>query len=165
MNFLKKIYYNKYTKKSYALSNVDLILDRIFKDQEKGIYIDIGCNHPIKHNNTYLLYKKGWVGINVDLDHESIKEFNRFRKKDFNYQTVVSSSNKIKNIFFYHDRSTINTIDEKIVNSRKSKPKKIIKKQSITLNEIIEISPFVDKKINLLSIDIENHEYEALKIF
>ena len=38
MNFLKKIYYNKYTKKSYALSNVDLILDRIFKDQEKGIF-------------------------------------------------------------------------------------------------------------------------------
>ena len=44
MNFLKKIYYSKYTKKSYAISNVDLIIDRIFKKRKKGIYIDVGCN-------------------------------------------------------------------------------------------------------------------------
>ena len=37
-----------------------------------GIYIDVGCNHPIKFNNTYLLYKRGWSGINIDLDSKSI---------------------------------------------------------------------------------------------
>ena len=58
MNFLKKIYYLKYKKNSYAISNVDLIIDRIFYKLQKGVYIDIGCNHPIKYNNTYLLYKK-----------------------------------------------------------------------------------------------------------
>ena len=68
MNFIKKIYYNKYTKKSYSISNVDLILERIFSKIKNGIYIDIGCNHPIKYNNTYLLHKKGWKGINIDLD-------------------------------------------------------------------------------------------------
>ena len=95
MNIFKKIYYNKYSKQSYSLSNVDLIVDRLFKNKEKGIYIDVGCNHPIKYNNTYLLHKRGWVGINVDLDKESIIEFNKFRKSDFNYQAVVSSSNKL----------------------------------------------------------------------
>ena len=34
-----------------------------------------------------------------------------------------------------------------------------------TLNEILEQSPYKNKKINLLSIDIENHEYEVLKNF
>ena len=48
INFLKKIYYNKYLKKSYAISGVDLIVDRFFSKVKNGIYIDIGCNHPIK---------------------------------------------------------------------------------------------------------------------
>ena len=56
MKFLKSIYYEKYAKKSYAISNVDLIIDRIFANKKKGVYIDVGCNHPIKYNNTYLLY-------------------------------------------------------------------------------------------------------------
>ena len=30
INYLKKIYYEKYSKKSYSLSNVDLIIERIF---------------------------------------------------------------------------------------------------------------------------------------
>ena len=72
MIFLKKLYYSKYKKTSYAISNVDLIIDRIFSKINKGIYVDVGCNHPIKYNNTYLLYKKGWNGINVDSDEKSI---------------------------------------------------------------------------------------------
>ena len=33
------------------------------------------------------------------------------------------------------------------------------------MNSIIKNSPFKNSKINLLSVDIENHEYEALKNF
>ena len=83
MNFLKKIYYEKYTKKSYSISSVDLIIDRMFSNIKKGTFIDIGCNHPIKFNNTYLLYKRGWRGINIDLDKKSIEEFNKIREIDF----------------------------------------------------------------------------------
>mgnify|MGYP001368699793 CR=1 FL=1 len=42
---------------------------------------------------------------------------------------------------------------------------KILKETTNTLENIIEKSPFKNQKINLLSIDIENHEYEALKNF
>ena len=41
MNFLKKIYYNKYSKQSYSLSNVDLIIYRLFKNKEKGVNSDL----------------------------------------------------------------------------------------------------------------------------
>ena len=78
-NLFKKIYYNKYTKISYSISGVDLIIDRMFSKMKKGIYIDLGCNHPIKHNNTYLLHKRGWEGINIDADKKSIKELWFFR--------------------------------------------------------------------------------------
>ena len=66
MKILKKIYYKKYSKTSYSISGVDLIIDRIFSKIREGVYIDLGCNHPIKYNNTYLLHKREWKGINID---------------------------------------------------------------------------------------------------
>ena len=59
----------------------------------------------------------------------------------------------------------MNTVDKNLVKSRKTKPKKIIKLLTTTINKIINNSPYKNKRINLLSIDIENHEYEALKNF
>ena len=166
INLLKKIYYKRYSKRSYSLSSVDLIVDRLFSNISKGIYIDIGCNHPIKYNNTYLLYKKGWNGINIDLDKESINEFNSLRKKDCNIQELVGSvDGEEKEIYYYHERSAINTVSKALADKRETKPQKIIKKKTKSLNKIIESSPFNNKKINFMSIDIENYEYEVLKYF
>ena len=165
MSFLEKFYYNKYTKKSYSLSNVDLIIDYLFKNINKGVYIDVGCNHPIKFNNTYLLYKRGWSGINIDSDLDSIKLFNKFRSNDFNVRNIVSDDESVKKLYYYHKRSALNTLSKDLVDSRTSKPSKIIEEKSVTLNKIIEDSPYHSSKINLLSVDIENHELEALNNF
>ncbi len=165
MNFISKIYYEKYTKKKYSLSGVDLIIDHVFRNTSKGVYVDVGSNHPIKFNNTYLLYKRGWSGINIDSDHESIRLFDKFRKNDFNVRNIVSANEAIKKLYFYHKRSSLNTLSKKLVDSRIKKPKKIVKEKSVTLNKIIESSPFKNSKINLITIDIENHEFEALKNF
>ena len=165
MKILKKIYYKKYSKISYSISNVDLIIDRIFSKNRKGVYIDLGCNHPIKYNNTYLLHKRGWEGINIDSDRKSIEEFKKLRKKDHNVNELVSSKKDKIKYYFYHERSALNTVDPYIVRKRKAKPMMIINRETKTLNSIIENSPYKRSKINLLSVDIENHEYEALKNF
>ena len=165
MNFIEKKYYDKYVKKSYSISNVDLVIDRMFASKNNGIYVDVGCNHPIKFNNTYLLYKRGWSGINIDLDSKSIKEFKKYRPKDYSVKKIVSNDKEMKDIYIYHERSAINTLSKDLVNYRKNKPKEVFKDRSTTLNQIIDESPFKEKKINLISIDIENHEYEALKNF
>ena len=164
-NIFKKIYYKKYTKTSYSISGVDLIIDRMFSKINRGVYIDLGCNHPIKHNNTYLLHKRGWEGINIDADEKSIKEFRNLRKKDHNVRALISSKKDKIKYYFYHERSALNTVDANLVKKRKAKPKKIITRETTTLNDIIENSPYKKSKLNLLSIDIENHEYEALKNF
>ena len=165
-NLIKKIYYEKYSKKSHSISNVDLIIDRIFRDKAKGVYIDVGCNHPIKYNNTYLLHKRGWSGINIDLDQTCINEFNNMRRKDYNIQELVGSiDGEEKEIYYYHERSAINTVSKMLADKRKTKPREIIKKKSKSLNTIIKSSPYNNKKINFMSIDIENYEYEALKNF
>ena len=136
------------------------------KKKKNGVFIDVGCNHPIKYNNTYLLYKKGWSGINIDLDKTSIDQFKKIRKRDENVQMLVTSyDNEEKDLYFYHDRSAINTLSKELAENRNSKYKEIKKIKGLSLNSIIANSKFKDSKINLLSIDIENYEYEALKNF
>ena len=75
-NFLRKIHIlhniyikHRYFKKrsSYSMDGEDLIISDYFKNKSKGFYIDVGCYHPIHRNNTFLLYKKGWKGINIDI--------------------------------------------------------------------------------------------------
>ena len=39
----------------------------VFGKDHKGTYVDIGCRHPVLHNNTFLLEKYGWTGFAVDL--------------------------------------------------------------------------------------------------
>lgn len=166
INLFRKIYYEKYSKKSYSISAVDLVIDRLFSNIKKGIYVDIGCNHPIKYNNTYLLYKRGWDGINIDLDKKSIVQFNKLRKNDTNINTLVTSKDDEEKLFyFYHERSAINTISKDLADSRTTKPKKVLKLKGKTINTIIESTRYKNKKINLISIDIENYEYEALENF
>ena len=59
---------HKHQKISYSYGGCDLLINYIFKSQAKGFYVDVGCQHPISNNNTYLLYKRGWHGLNIDLD-------------------------------------------------------------------------------------------------
>ena len=90
----------KYKKISYSFNAVDLIIDYIFKDKINGFYIDIGAQHPIANNNTYLLFKRGWTGINIDLDVKNIELFNISRPNDINLNNAISSSTSKKNYFF-----------------------------------------------------------------
>ena len=48
----------KYKKYSYSFNCIDLIIAYIFKNKKNGFYLDIGAQHPISNNNTYLLFKK-----------------------------------------------------------------------------------------------------------
>ena len=93
-------------------------------------------------------------------------QFSTNEKSDYNKQALISNvSGKIKEIYFYHSRSAINTVSKELTDSRNNKPKKIKKEKSTTINEIINNSPYKNEKINFMSIDIEDHEYEALKNF
>ena len=79
LSLLKKKFLSK--KISYSFGGCDLLINYIFKNQSKGFYIDVGCQNPIANNNTYLLHKKGWKGINIDLNLlKSIKIYSNLFK-------------------------------------------------------------------------------------
>ena len=138
---------------------LDVVIKDIFKNKKKGIYIDVGCHHPLINNNTYLLYKNGWRGINVDLDFSSIDMFNYFRPDDCNKLKAVSNIKGFTKFYFFHNRAPKNTISKK-----SSKGAKLIKSiETDTLDNIIKKSKFLIKKIDFLSIDVEGNELNVLK--
>ena len=138
---------------------LDLIINNVFRNKKNGIYIDVGCFHPFKGNNTKLLYDKGWSGINIDLDFHTIELFEHIRKRDENIHAAISETEEEKELYFFHNRSAINSLDRK----RKISAKEVKKIKTLTLNSILEKSKFKNKKINLLLIDVEGHELEVIK--
>ena len=169
MNILKflSIFLKSFTTKkiSYSYGGIDSLVANIFKDNNDGFYVDIGCGHPIKNNNTYLLNKRGWKGINIDLDEENIDLFNIYRKKDENINIAVSNDNKEVDLYFYHSKSAINTISKEAADYQKAKVSSVKKVKSKTLNEILINSKFKDIQIDFLSIDVEGSELLVLKNF
>ena len=170
-NFFKKIYIflnkyfslNKTYKKSYSQGGMDLILQNIFKNKKKGFYVDVGCQHPIKNNNTFLLHKRGWTGINVDLDKFSIDLFNYNRPNDVNINAAISDKEEIVNLYFYHHKSPINTLNKNVTLFQKSKIESIKKIKTLSLNKILLDAKC--RRIDLLTIDVEGNEYKVLKNF
>ena len=154
----------KYKKISYSLNAVDLIIDYIFKDKDIGTYVDVGAQHPISNNNTYLLFKRGWNGINIDLDRKNIDLFNISRPKDINLNYAISDNEGETDFYFYHESSPINTLNKKVKEYQKAKISEIKKINTFTLNNVFKKINF-DKNIDYLNIDVEGYEDKVLSGF
>ena len=160
--FLKSLTHKKI---SYSYGGIDSLVKNIFKNKNKGFYVDIGCGHPIKNNNTYLLSKKNWYGVNIDLDRDNINLFNIYRPSDLNVTTAISDKIGEVDLFFYHSKSAINTINKQTADYQKAKITNIKKIKTNTLNNVLNNSKYNNLQIDLLSIDIEGSEFLALKNF
>ena len=174
--YLRKIYcfYNiyirnrKYLRNGSQLGEEKIILD-LFDNNFKGKFVDLGCFHPTRHNNTFELYKKGWRGINVDLNPFTIELFNFFRPKDININTAISNKNEEVELYYINEFNTQNTLDKNHLEFLKShhnvSQKQIIKKKIYTekLENILKKYNF--KQIDFLNIDIEGHELKILENF
>ena len=139
-----------------------MLVNYIFKNISKGFYIDIGCQNPISNNNTYLLHKRGWSGLNIDLDQKNIDLFNISRPYDTNLCLAISSEIKEKNLYFYHNGSPINSLSPKLSFYKKDKP--VVKKINTELLENV-LKKLNIKSVDYINIDVEGHEFEILKNF
>ena len=169
LKYFKLLYYLFYRpkiffpKKSYSLFQEDLFIKRYFKNKKKGFFIDVGGYHPLDGNNTQLLYKKGWNGINFDINHYSIKLFEFLRKRDINIHSGISKNKKKLTMFYRKEINMLNTVDEKIA---KIHFRNGYKKKNIHLNTLnFFIFKYFKKlqKIDFLNIDVEGTELNVLK--
>ena len=162
LNLYRRKY--KYKKISYSLNAVDLIIDYIFKNKNNGFYLDVGSQHPISNNNTYLLFKRGWRGINIDLDKKNIDLFNTARPNDINLNSAISSDVAEKKLYFYHDKSPINTLNKVVSDFQTASVKEIKRIKTTTLDIALKNLKF-NNKIDYMNLDVEGHEMDIFKAF
>ncbi len=68
---------------SYSQFGEDAILRGILGDRyPAGLYIDVGCFHPVKWSNTYALYLQQWRGICIDPNQDFAALWRGIRPRD-----------------------------------------------------------------------------------
>ena len=152
------------SSKSFSQEGEDKFLLEYFKDRINGFYIDVGAFHPYRINNTYLLYKKGFRGINIDISATSIDFFNLARPDDVNLNVGASDKFEKKLFFSKKNLSFHNTLSKSLAESDiQNEPFK--KKYFISckpLDKIIEKTKFSNRAIDFLNIDAEGYDYQVL---
>jgi FkbM family methyltransferase len=150
-------------KKSYAMDGEDIAVLDYFKNKKDGFYVDVGCYHPIHRNNTYLLHKKNWNGINIDTSKFSIDLFDHMRPNDLNYNCAVSNKNEVIKLFYQKELSQLSTTERTQAESAFQGNIKEKEIQAFTLDEILNRDKYKDIKIDFLDIDVEGADLKVLK--
>ena len=166
------LYYNLYIRHKaylkraqYSQWGEDKYINDFFKDIKNGIYLDIGCFHPFMYNNTCLLHRKGWRGINIDINPTSIDLFNIVRPNDINLCTTINETKKTFEVYYDDPFSPVNTLDKQFYEKLKIKSNKDTKKltvESKSMKEILNISK-IDNSIDFINLDVEGMDYKILQ--
>lgn len=166
IHILQNIYIkNKYffNRESFAMDGEDIAIKKYAEKIKNGIYIDVGAHHPIQRNNTHLLYKNGWRGVNIDINKFSIDLFNFLRPDDVNILSAISDNNDEIDIYFQKEFSQLNTTDINLAKEHFNNNFKTKRIKCQTLNSLLERSKYKDKKIDFINIDVEGAEMKVLK--
>jgi len=150
-------------RKSYSMDGEDVEIFGYFKNKKNGFYVDVGAYHPIERNNTMLLYKQGWEGINIDISNFSIKLFNHLRPRDINLNLAISKNEGDVEMYFQKKISQLSTIKKSQAEKSFQGNVKIKKINSKTLTSVLDNSRFKGRKIDLLDIDVEGADIDVLE--
>ncbi len=164
---LKKIeyrlinYYFKRGQMSYSQAGEDMILNCIFLSKSKGVYVDVGANHPTKASNTYYFYKKGWTGINIDASPDAIQLFNKHRNKDINIAAGISDIEDNLNFYIFQE-SSYNTFNADLIDEIK-KASHLIDVKNILVKPLhCFLNQHGITEIDFMSIDVEGMDLRVL---
>ena len=138
-------------KKSFSQFGEDIFIEEFFKSQKNGKYVDLGAFHPMRLSNTFLLFKKGWSGTNIDLNPIAIDLFNIARSKDKNVCCLLADKNDLLKDVYYEDWSAASSM----TSNKNLRDKKLMKTRTF--------DSLIDHNFDFLNIDLEGHDYEILK--
>jgi hypothetical protein len=104
----------------------DQFVLNILKKKRNGYFLEIGSNHPIQINNTYILEKEyNWTGLMVEYDRQYEQLYKTIRTSHYiindatkiDYFKIFTDLNFPKNLDYLqidlevHNGSTINTLE------------------------------------------------------
>jgi FkbM family methyltransferase len=144
----------------------DYILGYVFKDVNKGFYIDVGANDPNVDNITRYFYERGWNGINIEPNVDLFEEIVRCRPRDSNYN--VGIADREGTMVFYQQTDSglqgLSTFDKEISEREKKENGFHFKETSVpvtTLDKILGKASW--PAITFITIDVEGFEKQVIE--
>lgn len=149
----------------YGQDGEDLVLNRLLSNQKKGFYVDIGAHHPVRFSNTYLFYKRGWSGINIDAMPGAMKIFRQMRPRDINIEQGVDSSSGILT-YYKFDEPALNTFDKDEANHKNKPPYTLIDAVDLPVQRLdrllLQHLP-KGQQIDFMTVDVEGKDEDVLR--
>ena len=150
--------------RSFAQNGEDLLLDRMLAKEGTGFYVDVGAHHPARFSNTYLFYRRGWRGINIDAQPGSMGLFRKHRPRDINIECGVAA--KAGRLHYYRfNEAALNTFDKNEAKLKDAEPYRIIDRVEVDVRPLDEIlAEFLPsgQAIDFMSVDVEGLDAEVL---
>ena len=166
LRLIKNRYLEDYSIKSFSQEGEDMILRRLFESQKTGFYVDIGAHHPFRFSNTYIFYKQGWNGINIDAMPGSMGLFNKFRSRDINLEIPVGTGDQVLTYFSFNEPA-LNGFSDVLSRERDLRDEYFIENQIemkvSSLSSILDKYLPPHKEIDFLSVDVEGLDFEVLE--
>ena len=157
----RKLFFIKKRFRHYSQFAEDVSIIRHFPKKFKGFFVDVGCFHPVKYNNTYRLYRKGWRGVNIDIDSIKIAGFKVLRPGDVNVTSAVSNQQGELPYWSNGFYSLTITLDEAFAAGKEGYIQKTV--QANTLSNILDATKYKGQTIDFLSVDAEGHDLQILQ--
>lgn len=155
---------------SYAQTGEDIIIDFLIgaKKIKDFTYLDIGANNPVKINNTYMFYEKGFKGVCIEPDPAVYAVLKKKRPNDTCLNIGIASKASSEADFYVMNHPGLNTFSkeeaETLVNNGQGKIMQVIKVPLITVEEVID-KHFNGKAPVFVNIDVEGLDEEILRSF
>jgi FkbM family methyltransferase len=159
--------WDQWAMRSWSQEGEDQILRRIFEQQTTGFYVDVGAHHPKRFSNTYLFYRRGWSGINIDAMPGSMQAFREVRPRDVNLELGVGLEAGEKEYYIFNEPA-LNGFSKQLSMERENAHGiyKIIDVKTIKvepLDRILGSNLKYGQNIDFLSVDVEGLDLEVLK--
>ncbi len=161
-NTISQYLYRKYNY-SFSQCGEDAILAHMLR-MPRGTYVDVGAYHPYISSNTFVFYRKGWHGINIDAAPGSMKEFKKVRPRDINLEAAISDEDRELDYYLLDEGHQMNTFSKENLDKLgyTDKIKQVIKIKTTRLDTILQ-QHLPNTEINYFSIDVEGLELSVLK--
>jgi FkbM family methyltransferase len=151
--FVKTIYFSQFGE--------DAFVDLHFSGKKSGFYVDVGAFHPFNISNTYVFYKRGWRGINIEPNPASFRAFPKYRSRDINVNVAVGLENAEVLFNCLEELSGIDSERHLFRKRRRSNNQCMVK--SIPLSSILHEHLPKGEVIDFMSIDCEGFDEEVLR--
>lgn len=147
---------------SYAQNFEDVILNRIFKDKERGFYIDVGAHHPVYDSVTKSFYDRGWQGINIEPVREFFELLQQERLRDINLQIALGGQEDTLQ-FFELKGTGFSTLDRDFALSLARQKNLTLLSYEVKVRTLSDIcQENVINSIDFLKVDVEGWEEQVI---